>query len=41
MEAMTFRAQPEFMELLKSYADGLGVSANAALTVLLWDDKMG
>ncbi len=31
MEAITFRAEPEFMELLKSYADGLGVSANAAL----------
>ncbi len=31
MEAITFRAEPEFIELLKSYAGRLGLSANAAL----------
>ena len=31
MEALTFRAEPEFLSALKSYADGLGISVNAAL----------
>ena len=31
MEALTFRAEPEFVSALRSYADGLGISVNAAL----------
>ena len=31
MEALTFRAEPEFISALKGYADGLGISVNAAL----------
>ncbi len=31
MEALTFRAEPEFISALRSYADGLGISVNAAL----------
>ena len=31
MEALTFRAEPEFVAALRSYADGLGISVNAAL----------
>ena len=31
MEALTFRAEPEFVAALKSYAEGLGISVNAAL----------
>lgn len=29
--AMTFRADPDFFEALRSYADGLGVSVNTAI----------
>ena len=31
MEALTFRAEPEFVSALRNYADGLGISVNAAL----------
>lgn len=31
MEALTFRAEPEFVMALKAYADRLGISVNAAL----------
>lgn len=31
MEALTFRAEPEFVMALKNYADRLGISVNAAL----------
>ena len=31
MEALTFRAEPEFVMALKDYADRLGISVNAAL----------
>ena len=31
MEALTFRAEPEFVAALRNYADGLGISVNAAL----------
>ena len=31
MAAMTFRAEPDFFTALKAYADGLGVSVNAAI----------
>ena len=31
MEALTFRAEPEFVMALKGYADKLGISVNAAL----------
>ena len=31
MEALTFRAEPEFVSALKNYADRLGISVNAAL----------
>ena len=31
MEALTFRAEPEFVATLRNYADGLGISVNAAL----------
>ena len=31
MEALTFRAHPEFIMALKGYADKLGISVNAAL----------
>ena len=31
MEALTFRAEPEFVSALRSYADGRGISVNAAL----------
>ena len=31
MEALTFRAEPEFISALKGYASGLGISVNAAL----------
>ncbi|MBR4612739.1 MAG: hypothetical protein IKO40_08485 [Kiritimatiellae bacterium] len=31
MEALTFRAEPEFIKALKDYADRLGISVNAAL----------
>ena len=31
MEALTFRAEPEFVAALKEYADRLGISVNAAL----------
>ena len=31
METLTFRAEPEFVSALRSYADGLGISVNAAL----------
>ena len=30
MEALTFRAEPEFVAALRNYADGLGISVNAA-----------
>ena len=31
MEALTFRAEPEFVSALKDYADRLGISVNGAL----------
>ena len=31
MEALTFRAEPDFITALRNYADGLGISVNAAL----------
>lgn len=31
MEALTFRAEPDFITALKKYADMLGISVNAAL----------
>ena len=31
MEALTFRAEPEFVMALKDYADKLGISVNAAI----------
>lgn len=31
MEALTFRAEPDFITALKNYADMLGISVNAAL----------
>ena len=31
MEALTFRAEPEFVMALKNYADRLGISVNSAL----------
>ena len=31
MEALTFRAEPEFITALRNYADRLGISVNAAL----------
>ncbi len=31
MEALTFRAEPEFVTALRSYADRLGISVNAAI----------
>jgi hypothetical protein len=31
MEALTFMAEPEFVAALRNYADGLGISVNAAL----------
>ena len=31
MEALTFRAEPEFVMALKAYADRLGISVNAAI----------
>ena len=31
MEALTFRAEPEFVSALKDYADRLGISVNTAL----------
>ncbi len=31
MEALTFRAEPEFVMALKDYVDRLGISVNAAL----------
>ena len=31
MEALTFRTEPEFVAALRSSADGLGLSVNAAL----------
>ena len=31
MEALTFRAEPEFIMALKGYADKRGISVNAAL----------
>ena len=31
MEALTFRVEPEFVAALRNYADGLGISVNAAL----------
>ena len=31
MEALTFRAEPEFVMALKDYADRLGISVNAAI----------
>jgi len=31
MEALTFRAEPEFVMALKNYADKLGISVNAAI----------
>ena len=31
MEALTFRAEPDFITALKDYADRLGISVNAAL----------
>ena len=31
MEALTFRAEPEFVTALKNYADRLGISVNAAI----------
>ena len=31
MEALTFRAEPEFVAALRNYADGLGIRVNAAL----------
>jgi len=31
MEALTFRAEPDFIMALRNYADRLGISVNAAL----------
>ena len=31
MEALTFRAEPDFITALRNYADRLGISVNAAL----------
>ena len=31
MEALTFRAEPDFITALRNYADSLGISVNAAL----------
>jgi len=31
MEALTFRAEPDFIEAVRRYADGLGMSVNRAL----------
>ena len=31
MDALTFRAEPEFVMALKDYADKLGISVNAAI----------
>ena len=33
--ALTFRAEPEFLAALKTYADGLGVCVNSAIKEIL------
>lgn len=34
-EALTFRAEPDFIDAIRAYADNLGISVNAAMKEML------